>query len=77
MSLDDNGGPLALPAESSSELADLLGQAMDSGRATLWADNAAQSVADLSWSALFDKAERLSSCSLRGTSARHHPGDHL
>jgi UDP-glucose:(heptosyl)LPS alpha-1,3-glucosyltransferase len=75
--VDMHNGRLLDDPRSSNELADLLGQAMDSDVRTLWADNAAQSVADLSWSALFDKAERLLESLPSRSLGAAPPGDHL
>jgi len=75
--VDMHNGRLLNDPRSSNELADLLGQAMVSDVRTLWADNAAQSVADLSWSALFDKAERLLDSLPSRNLGAAPPGDHL
>ncbi len=75
--VDTYNGLLLDDPRSSEELAGLLNQAIDSDVRMRWADNAAKSVADLSWSALFNKAEGLlESLPLRGQGSAP-PGDHL
>jgi UDP-glucose:(heptosyl)LPS alpha-1,3-glucosyltransferase len=57
--VDTHNGLLLDDPRSSEELAGLLNQAIDSDARKRWADNAAKSVDDLSWRALFNKAEGL------------------
>ena len=75
--VDMRNGRLLDDPRSPEELAGLLNEALESDVRTGWADYAAKSVGDLSWSALFDKAERLlESLPLRDQDSAP-PGDHI
>jgi UDP-glucose:(heptosyl)LPS alpha-1,3-glucosyltransferase len=57
--LDGQNGRLLTDPRSAAELARLLKEGMQPDVRTRWADGAAESVADLSWSSLADQAEEL------------------
>ena len=57
--VDMHNGLLLDDPRSSSELTGLLEQAMNPDARTRWANSAPESVADLSWRALFSRAEEL------------------
>jgi glycosyltransferase involved in cell wall biosynthesis len=57
--LDTQNGRLLIDPRSATELALLLQEAMDPDVRARWGENAAESVADLSWQSLADQAEQL------------------